>query len=77
MGWLHAVRLFFLYAIGLFWSLFVLLRCVQLLVTKPGKFLSRKNRKNRPKCLDDPKFGTHNFVRAKVRGSERVNLGRA
>ena len=71
MSFLHLVRCFFLYIIGLFWSTGVVLRIIQLLVTKPRKFLAYKNRKNRPKCLDDPNFGSHNFTRSKVRGTER------
>ena len=70
MGFLHLVRCFFLYVIGLFWSTGVVLRIIQLLVTKPRKFLAYKNRNTRPKCLDNPNFGSHNFTRSKVRGTE-------
>ena len=70
MGFLHLVRCFFLYVIGLFWFTGVVLRIIQLLVTKPRKFLAYKNRNTRPKCLDDSNFGSHNFTRSKVRGTE-------
>ena len=70
MSFAQAIRLVVLCAIGLFWSTGVLLRCLQLLVTKPTEFLARKDRKVRPKCLDNPDFGSHHFTRSKVRGAE-------
>ena len=55
-------RNIFAYLVGVFWSFFVLLQCIRLIIFKRSQFFAKKDRSFPPAVLKDPEFGEDSYA---------------
>jgi hypothetical protein len=63
----HIVSLGVIYSIAVFYGITTLARIFLKLFVNGTAVLARKERSSPPKCLKNEEYGTHNFIRLKVR----------